>query len=352
VRNPRFLLAEGALSLAIGLCGAAPLLAQTPDAGTVSSLAVFAGTARGLFRSNDWGSTWEIVRGRRPGASLDAVGPVSCVVPLGPEVYLGTSAGVYLSLDFGETWRQVSDNSGCTALLPSRFPAADNTLFLATGAGLLRSSFDQFEKAQDSARAFVPTALSDAAVFDLAWPGPALLAATSAGVRVSLDAGLHFETPVGVLPEGPVTAMAASSYYASDPSLFIAVGNAGVFRTSDGGGHWIAAGLQGREVADLYWLGPLVYAATDAGVFRSDDLGGNWTVLDTGIEGRRALRLLFPLAPDSGSEAFVATDRGLFWTGDGGLHWTPSGGALGRDAILSLGTFPPPDRAMNLKRKK
>ena len=333
--------------------GLSPLaLGQAKDAATVSSLTLFAGTASGLWRSSDWGTTWLRVKGKGSGESLESIGAVTCIAPLGPQVYVGAASGIYLSLDFGDTWRRVSEQSGCTVLMPSRFPVADPTLVVATPGGLLRSGLDHFEKPEDSARLFGPTALRDAGVLDLAWPGPALIAATTQGVRISSDAGERFESMRGPLPEGNVTALAVSSYYANDPALFVAVGTAGVFHSSDGGEHWSAAGLSGHVIHQLVWLGPLLYAATDAGLSRSDDLGGTWTPLDKGLEKRAGLRLLFPLAPESGSEAFLATDRGLFWTGDGGQNWSPSGEALRSEAVLTLGTFPAPDRAVNVKKKR
>ena len=67
---------------------------------------------------------------------------------------MGSSSGIYLSLDFGETWRQVSTQDGCSVLLPSRFPMADATLFLATDRGLLRSNPDVFARAEDANREF------------------------------------------------------------------------------------------------------------------------------------------------------------------------------------------------------
>ncbi len=333
--------------------GVSPLtLGQAKDAATVSSLMLFAGTASGLWRSYDWGTTWLRVKGKGSGESLASIGAVTCIAPLGPQVYVGAASGIYLSLDFGDTWRRVSEQSGCTVLMPSRFPVADPTLFVATSGGLLRSGLDHFEKPEDSARLFGPTALKDAEVRDLAWPGPALIAATSQGVQVSSDAGLRFAAMRGALPQGQVTALAVSSYYATDPALFVAVGTAGVFRSSDGGEHWSAAGLAGKLVHQLVWLGPLLYAATDTGLSRSDDLGVSWTPLNRGLEKRAALRLLFPLAPESGSEAFLATDRGLFWTGDGGQNWSSSGEALRGEAVLALGTFPAPDRAVKVKKKR
>ncbi len=340
------------LALAVSVASSPLALGQGKDAGSVSSLTLFAGTASGLWRSNDWGTTWLRVKGKGTGESLASIGAVSCLAPLGPQVYVGAASGIYLSLDFGETWRRVSQLSGCTVLLPSRFPVADPTLFVATRDGLLRSGLDRFEKPEDSARLFGLTALREAEVSDLAWPGPALIAATSQGVQVSLDAGLRFEVMRGALPEGKVTALAVSSYYASDPALFVAVGTAGVFRSADGGEHWSAAGLVGSTVHQLVWLGPQLYAATDAGLLRSDDLGASWSELNQGLEGRSGQRLLFPLAPDSGAQAFLATDRGLFWTGDGGQNWSLSGEALRGETVLTVGTFPPPERAVNVKKKR
>lgn len=349
--KPRATLAV-VLLLSLDLARSPLALGQAKDAATVSSLMLFAGTSLGLWRSNDWGTTWLRVKGKGAGESLASIGAVSCIAPLGPQVYVGAASGIYLSLDFGDTWQRVSEQSGCTVLMPSRFPLADPTLFVATKDGLLRSGLDHFENPEDSARLFAPTALKQAEVSDLAWPGPALIAATSQGVQVSFDAGQRFAAMRGALPEGKVTALAVSSYYATDPALFVAVGTAGLFRSADGGEHWSAAGLAGNRVHHLVWLGPQLYAATDAGLLRSDDLGATWSALNQGLEGRSARRLLFPLAPDSGAEAFLATDRGLFWTGDGGQHWSPSGEALRGEAVLALGTFPPPDRAVNVKKKR
>jgi photosystem II stability/assembly factor-like uncharacterized protein len=186
------------------------------------------------------------------------------------------------------------------------------------------------------------------------WPGPQLFVATSAGLFVSSDAGTT-ATPVGRgavagLPEGEVTALAVSTFFAADPALVVAVATQGVFRSGDGGTRWSAAGLTGRRVNDLVWLGPFLYAATDGGLFRTEDLGRSWVALNEGIEGRTATRLLFPLAPASGAEAFLGTDSGVYWTGDGGLRWRSLGRGLAGQAIHVLATFPPPDPVQKKRR--
>jgi hypothetical protein len=340
--------------VALACALALPSWAQAPvrEAATVTTLTIFAGTSRGLFRSRDWGSSFEPVLGRSPGDTLEGAGGVGCVLPVGPPVLAGADSGVFHSPDFGETWTRLADDGPCTALLGSRYPLADPTLFLGTPAGLRRSTQDLFAPA-DAPRLFAGMAV-EGRVFRVEWPGPQLFVATSQGLFVSTNAATTL-APVGrdgsaPLPEGEVTALAVSAFFAVDPALVVAVGTQGVFRSADGGGSWTAAGLAERRVNDLVWLGPFLYAATDGGLFRTEDLGKHWVALNDGLEGRAATRLLFPLAPASGAEAFLGTDRGVFWTGDGGLHWRALGGALSADAILVLATFPPPDPVQTKRR--
>jgi photosystem II stability/assembly factor-like uncharacterized protein len=340
------------LLAALLLAGLPPwALAQASGDAGVSSLTLFAGAPSGLWRSRDWGTSWERVIGRGAGASLDRIGPVRCIAPLGPQVYVAAEGGVFLSPDFGETWQRVADGVACNGLLTSRYPQADSTVFVASPTGLLRSRLDLLQRPEDARRAFTPTALRDTPVFRVEWPGPALVAATGRGVVVSNDGGESFAAAGAGLPPGDVTALAVSTFYAVDPALFVGVAKQGVFRSGDGGRHWVAAGLAERTVNDLVWLGPILYAATDVGLFRTDDLGRSWGELREGIAGRATNRLLFPLVPASGAEAFLATDRGVYWTGDGGINWRQTGNALLNEPILSLATFPPPDTS-SLKRRK
>jgi photosystem II stability/assembly factor-like uncharacterized protein len=328
-----------ALTLAAGLLAlGAPSSSQEPP-GLVTSLTLFVGTADGLWRSTSWGASWERVRGRPSGAQLDGLGAARTIVPMGPQVWLGGDAGLYTSTDFGETWAPLSATRGVQSLLLSRWPQADPTVFVGTREGLLRS--------RDGGRTFAPTALA-AAVHRLEWPGPALVVASARGLLVTTDEGEHFAGPGRGLPEGEVRAMALSSYFAVDPNLFTAPASGGVFRSSDGGISWAPAGLPGERVADLVWLGPFLYAAAESGVFRTDDGGRTWARISD--SPGRPNRLLFPLAPAAGLEAFLATDRGLFRTVDGGQHWAPSG--FEGQEVLTIATFPPPETAAGKKRKR
>jgi photosystem II stability/assembly factor-like uncharacterized protein len=305
---------------------------ESPANPVVTSLTLFAGSPAGLWRSRDWGGNWELAR----------AGALYAILPLGPRVFAAGQEGVLVSEDFGHSWTATPVEGTVLAVLPSRYPQSDPTVFAGTGAGLLKSD--------DGGRTFRPTALAGTPVIRLDWPGPDLVVATGRGVLVSSDAASTFRAPGSGLPPGDVRALALSSFFAVDPVVFAGVGEEGVFRSSDGGRSWAASGLAGHTVNDLVWLGPILYAATDQGLFRSEDAGARWSPLGEGIAGRAALRLMFPLAPDSGAEAFLGTDQGIFRTTDGGLHWMKSG--LAAERVLCLATFPPPAPVLNRSKRK
>ena len=321
---------------------ATPSWAAQLSGPVVTTLTIFAGTESGLWRSADWGYHWERVEGARGGESVREIGAVRSILALGPRVYVGADTGLLVSDDFGQTWARGALTVPVSAVLPSRYPQSDPTVFAATSAGLLRSP--------DGGRTFAATSVRDTWVHRLEWPGPALVIATARGVLVSKDAAATFIGPGTGLPPGDVRAMALSSFFIVDPVLFAAVGATGVHRSSDGGATWSRSGLDGHTVTDLVWLGPFLYAASDRGLFRSEDAGRSWQPLGEGLTGVVPVRLLFPLAPESGAEAFVGTDKGVYRTADGGMRWVSAG--LAGEKVLCVGTFPPPVREQNRKNRR
>jgi len=328
------LAASAALSLSLG--------AEPQQAGSgpiVSSLTLFAGTGEGLFRSTDWSRSWTRVVGTFSGAKLDALGAARALVLLTTQVWVGGD-GVYVSDDFGEAWVQRGRTRGVTLLLPSRWPQSDATVFAGTGFGLLRS--------RDGGKTFEATALGGAGVHRAEWPGPALVVACDQGVLVSTDEGRSFAGPGAGLPQGPVRSIVLSQFFGADPVMFAGPDAGGAYRTTDGGATWKPVGLAGERIGDFAWLGPFLYAAGETGFYRSEDAGASWTTLSA--SPGRPRRLLFPLAPAAGLEAFLATDQGLFRTRDTGAHWEPAGFA-GQD-VLTVATFPPPEVHPTVPRKR
>lgn len=313
--------------LALAFVSALSAHAQDP---IVTTLTIFAGGPGGLWRSPDWGATWKRIEKKgEKGADPGAIGTVGAILPMGATVYAAGSGGVLVSDDFGETWVRWPLEASVLSILPSRYPLSDLTVFLGMSDGLLVSP--------DAGRTFQPAGLRGVAVNRIEWPGPALVVGTSAGVVVSHDMGLTWDPPGEGLPGSDVGALALSSYFATDPVMFAGVGQRGVYRSRDGGKTWTASGLQGSRVVDLVWLGPFLYALTDGGLFRSQDVGDNWGAIGRGIQGTPR-RMLFPLAPASGAEVFLATDRGIWRSGDGAESFQQVG--LVDETVSVLATFP------------
>lgn len=307
--------------------------AQSRSNPIVTTLILFAGTPAGLHRSRDWGSSWQRVeRHSLAGDDPQALGAVHAILPLGPLVYAGGDHGLLVSEDFGENWRRRELAGPVLSIMASRYAAADPTVFVGTPRGLLRS--------RDAGVRFEPVGLEGVPVTRIEWPGPALLFATGRGVIRSDDGGLTFEGPGAGLPASAAIAIAASSFFAIDPTLFASVASGGVFYSADGSRAWRPSGLEGRTVSDLVWFGPYLYAVTDVGLLRSEDSGRTWAPLGQGLQGQRLRRLVFPTAPQSGAEALVTAEQGLFRSFDGGHQWQRMGL---EGPVNCVATFPPPD---------
>jgi len=333
-------MSRGPLALVGAVLLAGGSAAAVQNDARITSLTLFAGTAEGLWRTDDWGARWTRVVGNPSGVRVDTIGAVRAVLPRGPEVYVAGDAGLFVSTDFGDTWQVLSATGGIRSLLLSRWPQADPTVFAGTDQGLLRS--------RDGGRTFEPTALGGASVDRLEWPGPALVVASARGVLVTTDEGRTLSGPGPGLPEGAVRAIVLSSFFGADPVAFAAPESGGVYRSGDGGATWSPAGLAGERVSDLVWLGPFLYAAGSGGLHRSEDAGRSWTRLSLAPAEPR--RLVFPLAPAAGLEAFLATSRGVYHTADAGQSWRPAG--LDGQDVFVVATYPSPDTAVGTGRPR
>lgn len=133
--------------------------------------------------------------------------------------------------------------------------------------------------------------------------------------------------PIG--PEGgDVRTVAVAQTNAS--TLYAGTLGAGVFRSTDGGARWVAAGLHGTGIEEIV-VDPsnpaVVYARGERspegiGLFKSMDSGRTWKILTIagGVRGQTTALVIDPLTPTTLYAGLCST--GVYRSTDGGDTWT------------------------------
>jgi ligand-binding sensor domain-containing protein len=102
---------------------------------------LWAATDMGIYRSDNGGSSWQLLNSGIPAANIiNAVLPASTVGGTRGLIYAGTNHGFYLSQDSGAHWKQSQDSlagTGVHAILINAQKAS--TIFVATDIGALQS---------------------------------------------------------------------------------------------------------------------------------------------------------------------------------------------------------------------
>ncbi|HUN64743.1 MAG TPA: T9SS type A sorting domain-containing protein [Bacteroidota bacterium] len=286
---------------------------------------LLAGTAQGVLLSTDAGTTW--------GASGLTGTNAYAIAAGGANVFAGTDNGIFVSSDAGVDWVPVSSGlangfigslafagstTGSTALFAGTqgggfFGAGpDGTVWQALNNGLRGVGNDSILSLNANVNGGLPT----------------LLAGTNAGVFRSTDSGATWQA-AGL---SSVAIDALASVPSGTGGVIVMAGSAanGVFVSTDEGSSWTASGLAG--ITSLSFSGKYLFAGTPSGLFRSTDNGITWSA--AGL----ADTYVFGLAPGTGV-LFAATDGGLYESTDGGSTWTST--ALAGVNVYNVALFGP-----------
>jgi hypothetical protein len=295
-----------------------------------------------LFRSTDGGATWTPlpISVGNPSVNQEIV---AVAVNPGPTVSTIYAAG-YQSTD-GTHWSPTSSYtgsapSGCLAGL-GRVPMTPATLFAFVGGGEFCTGFTQLHCSNLSMCLITPAIgpQTDYAPDPGGCGGPALgaialvpsspsilYAAYGSTITKITEGGQGVSNielpPFHDLPPLPISALAVNP---ENPRIVLAgTEGSGIFRSTDGGGTWLAAdeGFPATLYDQNFYPGvmgivfdPLmpeaVYVGTNYGVFRSYDWGSTWSGMNEGLVNH----ILSALAIDSPGRLLYAGVSDSFGTG-------------------------------------
>lgn len=297
----------------------------------------FAQVNGGIWKSNDYGRTWQPVFDREPTGSVGAL----AVAPSDPDILyagsgeglhrpdLSTGDGLYKSTDAGKTWVHLGLREGQQIPKIAVDPKDPERLFVAVmghpyGPNPERGIF----RSTDGGRTFQKVLYKDE---------------NTGGSDVALD------------PSNPDIVYAALWQAQEGPWENAAWEgtNGGLFKSTDGGNTWkkLRNGLPGNgdslvqvNIAIAQSNPRRLYITTATagktlGIYRSDDAGASWYRCTT--DPRPALRIgggdLPEIAVDPQNENIVYSTSIVLWrSADGGKTWTGIRGAPGGDDYQNI----------------
>ena len=248
------------------------------------------GISGGLYRSTDSGTSWESVLA--PNVVVSAIG-VSPDFTVDGTVLVGDPSGaLFISVDAGQTFSQRGALTGVGVITRVKFApeyVSNGEIYVGTSVGLYYS--------HDAAQRFV-----------------------------KLDAfGTHW-----------VSALALSTNYRTDSTVFVATPTQGVFKSTDAGRSWALHGtgkpfsdqtnyhFMDLEVSDSFADDGVVFLGTFEGLFRSVDGGLNWSELETRPP---SLVMGVALSPEFARDGLILVSTyggGFYVSHDAGANWNVS----------------------------
>ncbi len=302
-------------------------------------------------------------------------------VPSQPNVFYigGVDSGVWKSDDYGETWEPIFDDEPTGSIGAIAVAASDpNIIYVGCGEGLPRPDLaigDGMYKSTDAGKTWTHLGLRDAqqipaVAIDPKDPNRVFVAVLGHPYGASAERGIYRSTDGGatfakVLGKDDDTGGSDVEIDPSNPNIVFASlwstrqgpwedantynGPGGLFKSTDGGTTWnpVTKGLpDGVQQVDVT-ISPSdprrVYATVAAGrgvsIMRSDDGGDSWTRATT--DTRPAARigggdLPVPKVDPKNPDVLYTTSTVTWRTTDAGKSWTGIRGAPGGDDYQNI----------------
>jgi photosystem II stability/assembly factor-like uncharacterized protein len=241
---------------------------------------------------------------------------------------VATSEGPFVSFSWGEYWETLRhrlplDTRIFYCLGPRTYAGGPEGLFISDDYGESWTKVGNWEGG-------AVTALLTSSYFP---SEPVIFVGARDGLWVSRDAGEEeWEKIDSVL--GSVNAIAWPG-----PSLFVATSE-GLFHSADGGRDWETLGedlpeaaVLSLEVSSFFGIEPIMFVGLEgAGIYRSRDAGKHFEPV-SGIDwAEQSVRAIYWWK----SVLFVGTDEGLFVSQDAGRSWETASSELRGETIRAI----------------
>ena len=301
-------------------------LAQAPSDPNV--LAV--GSLKGVYRSRDHGTTWELISPAEPDPLSREVHEVESLAidPRNPEIiYAGTWHLPWKTMDDGKHWHNIKqgvidDSDVFSIILDPKQPAI---VYASACSGIYKSENggELFHKIQG-----IPaTARRTRVLMQDAHHREVVYAGTTEGLYRTRDAGHEWKLLTG-------SDVIINDIYL-DPEhpghILLATDRSGVLASMDDGASFRQSnqGFSARMVQALVAdnrdphriLAGVVNDKSYGGVFLTNDQGGNWAQISAGLDGRD----VYTMAQAKDGTVLAGTNHGIFALKDGEAgeepHW-------------------------------
>jgi len=274
---------------------------------------VVACTSTGIYRSSDDGVSWTRV--------CSDIAPSSIVEDRMGNIYVGgiyvrsyQPCGVWGSLDTALTWKPMGTTLADVSARPLGLDPSGFVIVFVIDGGLFKTTDGGQEWSQ------IPTSFGKSRVWTLVANGAdSLIAGTDCGVHTSIDGGRTWKYSSVGLPWLTPTALEAQA----DGRILAGTDGCGVFASSNHGASWTLLG-EGvpsdiTTIKDFEAEGIFV-GSESYGLYRSTDGGESWASSDSGME----LKQIRDLFRGSNGTLFAETgSRTFFSSTDGGGYWRP-----------------------------
>ncbi|MBN2431750.1 MAG: VCBS repeat-containing protein [Acidobacteria bacterium] len=296
---------------------------------------LYAGTLAGVLRSSDGGATWFPAT-----AGINEVDKCIAVDPGNPgTVYVGDEANnIFRSTDGGVTWTMLPFDHGSNAVASLLVYPNDPDVLLATTNGYLYRSADGGWTWDDVLSGYIyATAVEPVPPYKIyacsGWP---YWSYAFTGIHTSTDGGKTWQY-LGL--EGiNITNLAIDP---ANPKQLFAGGDDGLYRSENGGSAWSPLNLGVSEPkVDCLVIDPrnpqILYAGVrNQGVYRSSNSGNSWLQRNTGLNDLRVESLA--VDPETSTTIYAGTySDGLYISGNSGQSWSLASPILNDMQIWAL----------------